>query len=93
MKILPINSYSDSKNLSCRGANKTCKYGITALIASTTLFMASNAIDSFEQQEPKTEKTTLKYMDTAASVLGILGTGLSILGIKQPDYGSNFRHL
>jgi len=91
MKVLPINNIN--QNIKFEGANKTCKYGIAALIASSSLFMFSNAVDSFNKEETKTEKTALNYVNTAASVLGILGTGLSLLGIKQPDVGSNFRHL
>ena len=92
MKVLPINN-NINKNINFEGANKTCKYGITSLIASASLFMASNAFDSFNKEEPRAEKTALTYMDAAASVFGILGTCLSLIGIKQPDTGSNFKHL
>ena len=86
MRILPINNYSDNRNINFKRANKFCKYSINTLIASTTLFMLSNAIGTFKPE--KVKKDSIGFVNTVASVLGIAGTALGIFGIEKEDKNS-----
>ena len=84
MKILPINNnYTQNKNTNFKSANKFCKYSITSLIASSTLFMLSNAVDTFKSE--KIGRNVTEKVNTIASVLGIAGTALGIFGIEKEE--------
>ena len=83
MKILPINNYTNNNNTNFKAANKFCRYSIYSLIASSSLFMLSNAIDTFKSSELTKETTSV--INTAASVLGIAGTAMGIFGIEKEE--------
>ncbi len=83
MKILPINNYSNDKNTNFKSANKFCKYSIGSLIAGSSLFMLSNALDSFKSD--KISKKTTNSINIAASILGIAGTAMGLFGIEKLD--------
>ena len=87
MRVLPINNYSNNQNKNFKGVNKFCKYSIRTLIASSTLFMLSNAVDTFKPE--KVSNDSIGFVNTIASVLGIAGTALGIFGIeKEEDHSS-----
>ncbi|MBR1776857.1 hypothetical protein IJ750_07290 [bacterium] len=81
MQVQRINNCNLKTNF--QGINKFCRYGIGAFIASTSLFMLSNAFDSFSKEAPEYSYTA--PLDKAASALGIAGTLLSLFGIRQED--------
>ena len=83
MKIQAINDQKYSKNIRFKRLNDYCKYGICALISSSSLFMCSNAIDSFRTE--KLPKSTMTSLDIAASVFGITGTFMWLIGINLND--------
>jgi len=83
MKVQPVTNYNYQNNISYHGANKFCKYSIRTLIASASLFMLSNAVDTFRPEKAKNE---LGYVNTLASVLGIAGTCLGIFGIEKAEH-------
>lgn len=83
MKILPINNYTNNKNTNFKAANKFCRYSIYSLIASSSLFMLSNAIDTFRSDN--TSKETAGVINTTASALGIIGTAMGIFGIEKEE--------
>ena len=86
MKVMPVGNQYYKNNTNFHGANKVCRYSIGSLIASSSLFMLSNAIDSFHHEN----KNTVTVMNTIASVLGIAGTCLGLFGIEQVD--NNDKH-
>ena len=86
MKVQPINNYNYQNSTSFQGANKFCKYGIRTLIASASLFMLSNAVDTFKPEKIDNE---LGYINTFASVLGIAGTCLGIFGLEKAEHEEN----
>lgn len=83
MKVLPINNYNYQKDTNFKGANRFCKYSIRTLIASTTLFMFSNAVDTFKPEKVNKE---LGYVNSIASVLGIAGTCLGLFGLEKAEH-------
>lgn len=84
MKILPINNnYSQNQNTNFKSVNKFCKYSIASFIASSTLFMLSNAVDTFKSE--KVSKEVTSSANTVASLLGIAGTFMGIFGIEKID--------
>jgi hypothetical protein len=84
MKVLPINNnYSQAKNTNFKSANKFCKYSITSLIASSSLFMMSNAIDTYRSD--KIGRNVTEKVNTVASILGIAGTVMGLFGIEKLD--------
>lgn len=83
---MPVSNQYHQNNTNFHGANKVCRYSIGSLIASSSLFMLSNAIDSFHHEN----KNTVTVMNTIASVLGIAGTCLGLFGIEQVD--NNDKH-
>lgn len=83
MKVQPISNYNYQNNTNFQGANKFCKYSIRTLIASASLFMLSNAVDSFKPEKAKNE---LGYINTIASALGIAGTCLGIFGLEKEEH-------
>jgi len=85
MKILPINQNSNYKNINCKGINNTCKIGMGLLITSSSFFMLSNAIDSFEQDDYCIQKSSMNMLDITASIAGIFGTFTSLIGLKQDE--------
>ncbi len=87
MRVLPINNYSNNQNKNFKGVNKFCKYSIRTLIASSTLFMLSNAIDTFKPE--KVNKDSIGFVNTVASLLGVAGTALGILGIEKEENHSS----
>ena len=79
MRVHPVRNYNYQNNTNFQGTNKFCKYSIGTLIASTSLFMLSNAIDTY-----KNEGTAVKsYIDAFASILGVTGTYLGIFGLEK----------
>lgn len=81
MKVQPISNQNYNRNTSFHGVSKICKYGVGSLIASTSLFMLSNALDSFKSEN--INKQTVTCLNTIASILGIAGTGMGMFGIEQ----------
>ena len=80
---MPINNYTNNQNnINYKGANKLCKYSIRSLIASTSLFMLTTAIDTFK---PEKEGKAVTALNTIASTLGIAGTAMGIFGIEKID--------
>lgn len=80
MKIQSINVQNTS-HVNCKSASQMTRYGVGALVASSSLFMFSNAIDSFDNQGV-VEK---RMINSTASALGIVGTFLGIVGIKDDE--------
>ena len=84
MKIQAVNNYNYDRNTNFKGANKFCKYSIHTLIAGASLFILSNAIDTFKSGE--TAKQVTEKFDIAASLLSIAGTALGLFGIEKLEY-------
>lgn len=82
MRILPINNYSNAENTNFKSANTFCKYSISSLIASSSLFMLSTALDTFKSKEAEKITSTITPI---ASGLGIVGTALGLFGIEKLD--------
>lgn len=82
MKIQPVANYNYQNNTNFYGVNKFCRYGTVSLIASTSLFMLSNAIDTFKHEEVADKKS---YIDAVASILGVAGTYLGIFGLEKAE--------
>lgn len=80
MKVLPINNNYDLKNTNFKAANKFCKYSINTLIASSSLFMLSTALDTYKPE--KTEIIT-SAINPIASVLTLAGTAMGLFGIEK----------
>ena len=87
MKVLPVsNDINFNHNIKFEGANNTTKIGLAALIVSSSLFMMSNAIDSFEKQQTTEQKSSgFGFLDGVASIAGIVGTFTGLLGLKQDE--------
>ncbi len=83
MKVQPITNNYYQNRTNFQGANKFCKYSIRTLIASASLFMLSNAVDTFKPEKATTE---LGYVNTVASLLGIAGTCLGIFGLEKVEH-------
>ena len=86
MKIHSINQVDNNNNIGFKRINKMTRYGITTLIGASSLFMLSNAIDSFNYENNK--HTTSQVIDTAAAILGITGTFMSLIGLKKDEENS-----
>ena len=84
MKIYSINKF-DKNNICFQRTNKMTKYGVTTLIGASSLFMFSNAIDTFSVDN---KNLTSKIIDTGAAVLGISGTFMSLIGINKDEENS-----
>lgn len=82
MKVLPINQYN--QNVSSKGVNKCCRYGIYSLITSASLFMFADAIDSFGQDK-QVASQGVTIVRTIASILGMVGSMIGLKGIEQED--------
>ena len=84
MKIqkIEMQNYNPSLKGKTREANKLSKYAITSLIASSSLFMLSNAIDTMKTSD-STDKTGIGIIDWAASALTLFGTITGIIGISK----------
>ncbi len=80
MRVYPV-VYQNQNNVSHRSINKMTKYGIGSLIASSTIFMFSNAVNSTFANNVE----CTKVFNSAASLFGIIGTALSITGIKRDE--------
>ena len=90
MKVQPINNNNyHQTNTSFKKASDICKYGVGALIASTTLFMGANALDTFKKE--KVGSKPIASMNMIASLLGIAGTSLAIFGIEQEENNDKHR--
>ena len=76
-------NYSQNQNTNFKSVNKFCKYSIASFIASSTLFMLSNAVDTFKSE--KVSKEVTSSANTVASLLGIAGTFMGIFGIEKID--------
>ena len=72
MKIHSVNQVDNNNKIGFRRTNKMTKYGITALIGASSLFMLSNAIYSFDYGNNK--QLSFKFVDIPASILAISGT-------------------
>jgi len=83
MKVQPIANQHYQNNTNFHGANKFCKYSIRTLIASASLFMLSNAVDTFK---PEKAENKLGYVNALASVLGIAGTCMGIFGLEKTEH-------
>ena len=84
MKVSQINNnYSKAQNTNFKSANKFCKYSIASLIASSSLFTLSNAVDTFKSD--KIGKNVTEKVNTFASLLGIAGTAMGLFGIEKLD--------
>ena len=83
MKVQPITNKYYQNNINYRGANKFCKYSIRTLITSASLFMLSNAVDTFKPEKANNE---LGYVNAFASVLGIAGTCMGIFGLEKIEH-------
>ena len=87
MKILPINNnYSQSKNTNFKSANKFCRCGVLSLIASSSMFMLSNAVDTFKPEKMSAVSSTL---NSAASLLTVAGTAMGLFGIEKIEDKEN----
>jgi hypothetical protein len=84
MRVYPV-VYQNQNNVSHRSINKMTKYGIGSLIASSTIFMFSNAVNSTFANNVEDINTCTKVFNSAASLFGIIGTALSITGIKRDE--------
>lgn len=80
MKVQSIgtNHYNPAIRGNRTETNKLCKYAITSLIASSSLFMLSNAIDTIKPNE-----SVNSFVDMIASVLAIFGTMTGISGMEK----------
>ena len=85
MKIQSINNnyqrVNNYKNTNFKAANKFCKYSILSLLASSSMFMLSNAIDTFKPE--KANNVFTGTLNTAASVLTLAGTAMGLFGIEK----------
>lgn len=82
MRVLPISN-NNQNNTGYKGASKICKYGVSSLIASSTLFMLSNALEPAKSD--LINEKVIGCMKHIASVFGIAGTALSLFGIEQVE--------
>ena len=88
MKINSISNYYTNENLNWRGKNTLYKQSVRALIASSSLFMLSNAVHTFNKENNATNKTE-QFIDLAASFLGLFGTYAGIVGLKEDEKDNN----
>ena len=88
MKISSINQVDNNNNIGFKRASKMTRYGVITLIAASSLFMLSNAIDTFNYEE---KGHLSRNIDIPASILGILGTFISWIGLEkdEEDSGKN----
>ena len=84
MKVQKIN-VDNRNNVSFNSANKLKRYGISTLIASTSLFMYAKALDSFEPAIPQSDKPYIQITNLIASILGIAGIAMSSTEPKKDD--------
>jgi len=89
MKIQKIDQLHPVGHNTFKGCNNMTKYGIGALITSVSLFTLSNAMDTFDCQGQNASKVV--NIDIPASIFGIAGTFLSLIGLKN-DEGSGNRY-
>lgn len=82
MKIQPLGTHNYNPNL--KGNEKLCKYAVTSLIAGSSLFMLSNAIDTLNISR-NTKKSDIGLIDMTASVLAIFGTVTGLFGIAKNE--------
>ena len=85
MKVSSVNNFDN--NINFKRTNKITKYGVNTLIAASSLFIISNAIDAFDFENNK--NSISKNIDFSASMLGILGTFMSLVGIQEDEEDSN----
>jgi len=80
---MKIHSIKDKfVNPLIKSNNKLCKFAITSLIASSSMFMLSNAVDTFTSSK-ENQKQNIGLLDSTASVLAIVGTLTGIIGITR----------
>ena len=80
MKIYSINKFDSNEKIVFKGANNTTKLGIGALIIASSLFMLSNAADSFVSEN--STKTSIN-MKVPASIFWNYGNFYVINRIKK----------
>ena len=83
MKICSINRYDNNQNIGFKRSSNATKFGVSTLIAATSLFMLSNATDSFYSENTTTKKSL--NINIPASILGLTGTFISLIGLKQDE--------
>ena len=83
MKVYSINSVNNNQNVGFKKCSNATKFGVSTLIASASFFMLSNAVDSFNSENIAKERNT--HINIPASILGITGTFISLIGLKQDE--------
>ena len=83
MKIYSINRWNNENNVIFKKNSNATKFGTITLITATTLFMVSNATDAFYAENNKKQQTF--NIDITASILGITGTLISMIGLAKDE--------
>ena len=86
MKVNTVSTFNSS-NFTFKHASKMTKYGVSTLIGASSLFMLSNAVDSFNYEDNTNSLSQKIYV--AASILGISGTFISLIGLDKDEEDSD----